>query len=300
LEHKGSILVTGAGGQLGGYLRLALESSGYDVIGLGRQPGTGVDIAADITDADTLARTLEDQHFTAVIHAAAYTDVDGCETSPDRAEQVNCVGSRNVARIARDRGCWFVGVSTDFVFSGVSGPYHEDDAPQPISVYGESKLRGEVEILDTDPSFAVARTSWVYGGVGKHFPRTVLTTVARRGEMSVVDDEQGSPTFAGDLATALVQLLDQRPAGYFHLSNEGAVSRFAFAREIVGLAGLDPEVIYPISTPEFLKMYPLPAKRPANSALVNRRAAVLGIVLPPWRASLAAYIPVLARDVQAS
>jgi dTDP-4-dehydrorhamnose reductase len=296
--QRETILVTGAGGQLGGYLRRSLESSGYGVMGVGRQPGAGVDIVADISNPDRLDRTLEDTGFDAVIHAAAYTDVDGCETSPELANRVNRIGSRNVARLANTRNAWLVGVSTDFVFSGDEGPYVEDAAPGPISVYGESKLRGEVEILSTNAAFAIARTSWVYGGPGKHFPRTVLTTLARRGGMSVVDDERGSPTFAGDLATALVQMLPHRPSGGFHLSNDGSVSRFAFAREITHLAGLDPEVIRPISTPEFLEIYPLPARRPANSTLLNTRAVALGIVLPSWQASLAGYIPVLAQEVQ--
>lgn len=270
------------------------------MIGVGRRPRPGVDIVADIADRASLHATLSGLEFDAVIHAAAWTDVDGCENAPELARQVNKFGSRYVAELAKSRDAWLIGVSTDFVFDGENGPYREDAWPEPISAYGKSKLDGEIEIRAASRSFAVARTSWVYGGAGKHFPRTVLSTLQRRGEMSVVDDEFGSPTFAGDLADVLVAMLEQKPAGDFHLSNAGATSRFTFAQEIVRLAGLDPVSIKPISTPEFLKMYPLPARRPANSSLVNTRAAALGIELPPWQDALARYMPKLTREVLGS
>jgi dTDP-4-dehydrorhamnose reductase len=191
-----------------------------------------------------------------------------------------------------------VGVSTDFVFAGGDdAPYREDARPDPISEYGRSKRAGEVEIMAAQPGFAVARTSWLYGGPGKHFPRTVLSTIQRRGEMDVVDDEIGSPTFAGDLADALVRLLERRPAGVLHLSNVGSASRFDFARAIVDSAGMNPEAVRPVSTEVFLQRFPLPARRPSNSTLSNTRAAALGIELPPWEDSLRGYVPQLAREL---
>ncbi|HVL22655.1 MAG TPA: dTDP-4-dehydrorhamnose reductase [Thermomicrobiales bacterium] len=293
------VLVTGAGGQLGSYLRPALLRAGYEVVGLGHGPGEGVDVVADIGDAGAVARAFGEAHPAIVIHGAAYTDVDGCEQDPERAERVNHIGSHTVAEAARRVGAWLLGVGTDFVFSGdASTPYAEDAPIGPISVYGASKLAGERAVLAASPHFAVARTSWVFGGAGKHFPRTVVAMLRDRGAMAVVDDEVSCPTFAGDLAEALVALLPHRPAGVLHLTNEGPVSRFAFARAIAGEAGFDPACVSPTTTAEFLEKYPLPARRPAYSALANRRAAALGVRLPPWEDAVARYVPRLAEEMQ--
>ncbi|MGB3305731.1 MAG: dTDP-4-dehydrorhamnose reductase [Thermomicrobiales bacterium] len=291
------MLVTGAGGQLGGYLRPELQNAGYTVLGLGSRSKAGVDLVADVPAIDDSRRALDGNAFDAVIHAVAFTDVDGCERGPDLARQMNQIGSRNIARIARERGAWLVGVSTDFVFDGEGGaPYGEDTYTEPVSEYGRSKMLGDIEIMEASRDFSIARTSWVSGGEGKHFPRTVLSTVARLGQMEVVDDEIGSPAFAGDLARALTLLLAKRPSGFFHLANAGSVSRFAFAREILRLAGLDPEVIQPTSTAAFLRKFPLTAKGPANSTLKKTQAAALGIQLSDWRQPLESYIPRLARE----
>lgn len=292
------VLVTGAAGQLGRYLRSALERAGYEVIGLGSKPGDGVDAVADIRDLPALASVLGEASPLIVIHGAAYTDVDGCERDPERAMAVNATGSANVAKAASDAGSWMLGIGTDFVFSGNGGaPYSERATPDPISMYGSSKLAGERAVLAADPSFAIARTSWVYGGDGKHFPRTVLNVTRQRGGMEVVDDEIGNPTFAGDLADALVKLVPHRPTGIFHLSNEGSVSRFGLARAVVAAAGGDPEMITPTTTEAFLAKYPLPAKRPANSSMANNRAAALGIRLPAWEDAIERYVPRLADEL---
>lgn len=290
------ILVTGAAGQLGGYLLQHLEREGYTPVGLGRRAGPGVDVVADIGDREQVARAIDEAQTDAIIHGAAYTDVDGCERDPALAEAVNHVGAANVANVAADRGIWAIGVGTDFVFGGGGAPYAEDATPGPISVYGASKLAGERAILAADPSFAVARTAWVYGGEGKHFPRTVLTMLEKHGRMEVVDDEIGSPTFAGDLAEALVSLLRHRPSGIFHLTNEGTTSRFDLARRVAIEAGEDPDEIVPISTEAFLQKFPLPARRPANSTLANTRAAALGVRLPPWDDAIGRYVPDLAAE----
>lgn len=292
------ILVTGAAGQLGGYLLRRLDESGYAATGLGRGEAPGVDCVADIRDRTQVADALDQTQPGAIIHGAAYTDVDGCERDPELAEAINRIGSENVATLAAERGIRVIGVGTDFVFSGSGGaPYTEDAAPDPISVYGASKLAGEQAILSADSRFAVARTAWVYGGRGKHFPRTVLTMLARHGRMEVVDDEIGSPTFAGDLAEALVALLPHRPSGILHLTNEGAASRFELARRVAVEAGQDADRIVPVSTEAFLAKYPLPARRPANSTLANTRAAAMGIRLPPWAVAVARYAPALATEL---
>ncbi|CAA9551419.1 MAG: dTDP-4-dehydrorhamnose reductase [uncultured Thermomicrobiales bacterium] len=294
----GPFLITGAGGQLGTYLRQQLAEDGAAFVGIGSRATEGVDYVVDIADSSAVDDVFDVVKPSVVIHGAAYTDVDGCERDPERADAVNHRGARAIAEAAKRTGAYVLAVGTDFVFSGTKGsPYSERSEPDPVSVYGSSKLAGERAVLETDPSFAVARTAWVYGGTGKHFPRTVLGVVASRGKMSVVDDETSCPTFAGDLGAGLIALAAQRPSGIFHLTNEGAVSRYEFARAIMIAAGKDPDLISPISTEEFLAAYPLPAKRPANSALENHRAAELGVRLPDWRASLQAYIPRLVKDM---
>jgi dTDP-4-dehydrorhamnose reductase len=265
-----------------------------------REPN-GKLVEMDITRESDVDRAFADVRPDIVIHGAAYTDVDGCERDPERADLVNHIGARNVASAAKRVGAWLLAIGTDFVFSGSQGyPYEEDAETDPISVYGASKLAGERAVLETDPRFAVARTSWVFGGAGKHFPRTVLTMVRDRGGMSVVNDEVSCPTFAGDLAEALVAVLPLRPSGILHLMNEGSVDRFTFAREIVRAAGGDPESITPTTTAEFLAKYPLPAKRPGNSTMVNVRAKALGVVLPDWQDAVHRYIPQAAREMQFS
>lgn len=293
------VLVTGASGQLGRYLMEALVRNGDEPRGLGAHAGPGVDVVADIGDERAVQRAVAELQPHLVIHGAAYTDVDGCERDPERAMHINADGARHVARAARDAGAWLLAVSTNFVFPGDGGaPYAEDAPPNPISMYGQSKLAGEGAVYSEHDGAAVARTAWVYGGAGKHFPRTVLTVLRDRGGMDVVDDEFGSPTFAGDLAEALVALAATQPAGVFHLTNEGGASRYEFAVAVAEGAKLDPSLVRPTTTPEFLARYPLPAKRPANSTLANQKAAALGITLRPWREATVEYAPKLASELE--
>ncbi len=292
------IVVTGAAGQLGTYLVEALGSSGAVVISFGRRDGQANDRVVDITDAQALGHAIDEARPDAIIHAAAMTDVDGCETSPRHAERINHLGTRNVARVAAGAGIHLVAVSTDFVFSGEHPPYTEDAKADPVSVYGATKRAGEVAVMEASDSFAIARTAWVYGGQGKHFPRTILNLLAARQEVAVVEDERGNPTHAGDLAAALVQLVAARIPGIMHLTNAGSTSRFQFAREVASHAGLDPERIQPTTVEAFLRQYPLPARRPADSTLENQRAAALGISLPTWQDALARYIPRLVSELQ--
>ncbi len=291
------IAVTGAAGQLGSYLIHAIAGAGATPIAIGHRGGPGVDAAVDITDARALDAAIDNARPDAIIHAAAMTDVDGCEKDAQRANQINHVGARNVALAAVRSGAYLVAVSTDFVFSGTASPYAEDAATDPISVYGASKRAGELSVLEASESFAIARTAWVYGGKGKHFPRSILNLLAARPTIEVVEDERGNPTFAGDLAQALVQLVSRRLPGIVHLTNEGTTSRFGLAREVASLAGLDSERIQPTTVEAFLQKYPLPALRPADSSLMNQRAAEHGVRLRPWPDALAHYIPHLAAEL---
>ncbi|MCC6315176.1 MAG: dTDP-4-dehydrorhamnose reductase [Thermomicrobiales bacterium] len=291
------VLFTGAAGQLGSYLRPALLRAGATVVGTGSRPGPGVDLVADVTDRDAVRRALVEAAPDLVVHGAAYTDVDGAERDPARAAVVNIEGARNVALAAREVGAWLVAVSTDFVFSGLGGaPDAEDAATDPVSVYGRTKRDGELAVLEIDPRFAVARTAWLYGGAGKHFPRTVLAVIAARGSIEVVDDEIGSPTFAGDLADALAELAAVRPSGIVHLINEGRATRFELAQAVTTAVGRLAESVRPTTTTAFLAKYPLPAKRPADSQLLNQQAAALGIRLRSWREAVEAYAPRLAAE----
>ncbi|MGH2614073.1 MAG: dTDP-4-dehydrorhamnose reductase [Thermomicrobiales bacterium] len=294
------VLITGASGQLGQFLLPAVSDLGATAIALGRQPGAGIDVAADLADREETLRALGDVTPDVIIHAAACTDVDGIERDPARGEASNARATRNIVEAAREVGAYLVAVSTDMVFPGDGGAPYEEDAPtSPISEYGRSKLAAERAVLEGDPAFAVARTAWLYGGAGKHFPRTVLAVLRDRGHIDVVDDEFGGPTFAADLALALAQLAAARGSGIFHLVNEGRASRFALARHMATLAGFDPEQVRPVSTAAFLEQYPLPARRPPDSTLHNRRAAALGITLRGWREALEAYAPVLAAEMRA-
>ena len=292
------VLVTGAGGQLGRYLVPAARRSGATVIALGLRAAAGIDVAVDLADREAAVDAIRWASPDVVIHAAACTDVDGIEREPHRGESANVRATRNVADAAQDSRGYLIAVSTDMVFPGNGGaPYAEEATPAPISAYGRSKLEAEVAVLEADPAFAVARTAWLYGGAGKHFPRTVLSILRDRGGIDVVDDERGSPTYASDLADALVQLAITRGCGVFHLVNEGSASRFELARETARLAGIDPDLVRPISTEEFLKRYPLPAPRPADSTLRNTRAAAIGITFRDWREAVKTYVPYLVDDL---
>jgi dTDP-4-dehydrorhamnose reductase len=294
------VVVTGAGGQLGRFLVPAVRRSRATVIAFGSRPDSGIDVVVDLAEHDDAIRTLRAAEPDVVIHAAACTDVDGIEREPRRGERSNAQATQNVAEATKESGGYLVAVSTDMVFPGDGdAPYAEDASPAPISAYGWSKLAAERAVLGADSDFAVARTAWLYGGAGKHFPRTVLSVLRDRGAIEVVDDEFGSPTYAGDLAEALVQLAGRRGAGIFHLVNEGRGSRFALARETAEIAGFDPEQVRPTSTAAFLERFPLPARRPPDSTLRNLRAAALGIELRDWRPAVREYVPVLAAELLA-
>jgi dTDP-4-dehydrorhamnose reductase len=265
---------------------------------MGSRPGEGIDVAFDLTDASSTTKAISRFRPAVIIHAAACTDVDGIEREPVRGLRGNLLASRNLATAAGVHDAYLLAVSTDMVFSGASKvPYRECDAPDPISHYGRTKLAAEQAILDTSHFSGIARTSWLYGGAGKHFPRTVLNILRDRGSMEVVDDEIGSPTFAGDLAVALLHLAHVRGAGIFHLANEGEVSRFGLAQETAHLAGLDPDRVIATTTTSFRQKFPLPALRPPSSPLLNIRAKERGAELPHWSDGLRRYVPILASEL---
>jgi dTDP-4-dehydrorhamnose reductase len=221
-----------------------------------------------------------------LVNAAAYTNVERAEDDAETAYRVNEHGPRLLAAAARDAGVRFVHVSTDFVFDGTKdGAYTEDDAPAPLSVYGASKLAGEVAVAEEMPDALIVRTAWVFGPAGANFPTKVLELASRLPALTVVTDEHGSPTYTPDLAAGIVGLVDTGARGLYHLTGSGACSRYELALEILRLAGIDIPV-----EPVTSDVFPTRAARPANSVLDCSKAAALGVVMPEWHDALARFM----------
>jgi dTDP-4-dehydrorhamnose reductase len=275
------IVITGAGGQLG--RRLAAEAArlGHDVLALNSSQW-------DITDASAGEAIVE--RGDVVVNCAAYTAVDAAEADPDGAHAVNAVGAGNVARTCALAGARLIHVSTDYVFSGrfdgAPHPYDIDDPPEPLSVYGLSKLAGEQAVHAALPDAHVVRSAWVYTGAGGDFVAAIGRQIPGDGPIDVVVDQVGSPTYVADLAGALLQIAAGGvSAPLLHAANAGAVSRFEQARAVFAALGADPERVRPVPTDR----HPHPAPRPSYSALSSRLSAAAGLPpLRPWRDALAA------------
>lgn len=261
------VLITGAGGQVGRELVAAFEADGHhEVIGCDH---AGLDVADRDQVLDAITSTRPD----AIVHPAAWTAVDACEGDPELAFAVNALGTRHVADGARRVGATVCYLSTDYVFDGTKPvPYLEWDEPDPQSVYGASKLAGEREI---DPGSTIVRTSWVCGENGSNMVKTILRLSSQQGTLSFVDDQRGHPTFADDLAVAVKRLVVERRPGTFHVTNQGAVSWYEFARAVLEASGQDPERVVPVATAELQP--PRPAPRPANSVLDNAALRLSGL-----------------------
>ena len=241
---------------------------------------------ADIRDASAVRRVVEAARPEWIILAAAYTDVDGCESNRELAFAVNRDGAVNVACAAREAGSRLIFLSSDYVFDGSKkSPYEADDRRNPISIYGDTKAQAEERLLDILPDVVIARTSWLFGSGGKCFPATILKLAASRPELSVVNDQRGSPTLTGDLASALVQLCKKNARGIVHVTNSGDCTWYEFAKEIVKVSGFDAK-INPVSTAEF----PRPARRPEYSVLSPATRISYGIEMPTWLDALRRYL----------
>ncbi len=238
----------------------------------------------DVTRPETVRPPFRDFRPEVVIHCAAMTDVDGCETDPNAAHRVNVYGAFVVAAECAEVGVPLVCLSTDFVFDGQKNePYTEQDAPAPISTYGWSKLLGEKIVSRLAPRPCIVRTAWTFAPWGRNFVRSILRAARERPELQVVDDQVGSPTYAPDLAEGLWRLIAAEAQGAFHMTNVGIVSRCQFAREIVAAAGLDVP-IKPIRSANLNQ----PARRPAFSALTSVRLSAVGLQpLRPYQEALA-------------
>lgn len=278
-----AICIVGARGMLGRELVQAYRGRG----------GTGsahavvheLDVEEmEITDAGAVASVLKRLRPGLVLNAAAYTDVDGSEAHPDLAARVNADGAGNLAQACRDIGCRLVHVSTDYVFDGRgAAPYEPGDPVNPQGVYGRTKADGERRVREALGNHAIVRTSWLFGFHGRNFVKTILRLAAERPELRIVADQVGCPTYARDLARALVTLADTGRTGTYHFCNAGACTWYDFAGAIVRLGGLATPIV-PITTAELGRPAPRPAYSVLSTATLTRDA---GIVPRPWTEALA-------------
>lgn len=277
------ILVTGALGQLGWDCR-EVFSPKHEVLALDLPN-------LDVTDADSVDGVLTLWKPDVLVNCAAYTAVDRAESDVAKSWHVNRDGPALLASRAAAYGFFLVHVSTDYVFNGtrsVPQPYVETDAPNPVSVYGKSKLAGEREIQERDPRHAILRTAWLYGSHGYNFLKTILRRAVNdpRKGLRVVSDQFGTPTWSRRLAQQILAVVDADAAGLFHASGEGHCSWFDFAKEFVSLMQIDCEV-RPCTTAD----YPTPSVRPANSILENAALKKAGLnLMQDWREDLKEYV----------
>jgi dTDP-4-dehydrorhamnose reductase len=271
------VLILGASGLLG--KALIREWNGDEIVGLSSRD-------VDIRNADAVRELVEKVRPDWIVLAAAYTDVDGCESHPDLAFAVNRDGAVNAAKAARQVGAKLLFLSSDYVFDGrKTSPYETGDARNPQSVYGRSKAEAEVLLLEVLPECCIVRTSWLFGAGGKCFPDTILKLAATRPTLDVVSDQRGCPTFSVDLAGAIIQLCHKGASGIVQVNNAGDCSWFEFACEIIRAAGLTTEV-RPAGTAQMAR----PAPRPAYSVLSPASLQRWAIAMPPWPDALQRYL----------
>lgn len=278
---KQKILVTGANGQLGSELKSVADAFPlFDFVFLTKE-----DLA--IHDEAAVQQAFQSLHPQYCINCAAYTAVDKAETEKEAAFRVNAEAVGILAAACRKFNTRFIHVSTDYVFDGIATtPYKTDDPTDPQGVYGASKLEGEKLAMQHNSESIIIRTSWVYSEFGKNFVKTMLRLMSEKKVIGVVNDQKGSPTYARDLATAIMEIIysQQWQAGTYHFSNEGIISWFDFAVTIGELSGSSCQV-NPIPS----SAYPTPAKRPAYSAMdISAIHRTFGIQLKPWKESLEA------------
>jgi dTDP-4-dehydrorhamnose reductase len=295
-----NVLITGAEGQLGKSIeKISAEYPDLRFV--------FTDLPEwDITNAASVERLFEWVRPDVVVNCAAYTAVERAEMEPEQAYKINTAGVKTLAEAARRFGARLIHISTDYVFDGsAQRPYTEVDTPNPQSVYGRTKLAGEQAVRASGANAAIVRTSWLYSEFGNNFVKSMLRLGASGGEVNVVNDQTGSPTYAGDLAHAIIALARHRTGGMdetgtglgsvatgvdfeiYHYCNAGVVSRYEFAREIFRLSGYNPARARPLSSAEYQAMSGAQAPRPHYSALdTTKITAHLGLEIPRWEDSL--------------
>lgn len=284
-----SVLVTGGKGQLAAALARALEDADISCVTLADRD------TLDITDREAVRQYLEANSFTHIINCAAYTAVDKAESEPEQCRRVNVDGVGNIARAVDPNRTRILHISTDFVFDGTAKqPYTEDDQPNPLSVYGSTKLLGEKELFRHAPESIVVRTGWLYSETGTNFLRIILRAASGGKSLRVVNDQRGTPTYAPDLARAVVKIMTSGLwiPGIYNYSNAGEATWYDFAAEIIRLSY--PETsIAPCSSGD----YPAAAKRPAYSVLdKNRISEDYKVDIPDWHDSLKTCINNIKQD----
>lgn len=272
------VFVTGHKGQLGRALFVALSQHTL----------TGCDLPElDITERESIGAAIELHTPDVVIHAAAWTDVDGCAKDPDKAYLSNGIGTQNVALACAASGAAMLYVSTNEVFDGAAAvPYREWDLSHPINAYGRSKAAGEWYVRHLLTRFYVVRTAWLYAPGGRNFPHRIIQLADERGALRVVTDEVGNPTYAPDLASAIAALIETGAYGIYHLVNAGYASRYDFAHEILCVSGREHVPLVPITLDDFQRA----SVPPRFAPLENTSAAALGIRLRPWQEALAEFL----------
>jgi dTDP-4-dehydrorhamnose reductase len=273
------ILILGAQGMLGNdlveILSIQNEVIGWDLAEL------------DITRARQTIEQIHPIHPQIIINCAAYTNVDGCETQKDQAFRVNAEGAKNLALASAATKARLVHLSTDYIFDGAADkPYTENAPPNPLNIYGQSKLQGEIYIREIWKDHLIIRTAWLYGANGNNFVKAISRQAEGGNDLRVVNDQRGSPTFTRDLGGAIRDLLTAGEKGTFHVTNSGSCTWFEFALEILRAKGLTDKVVYPISSQDLGR----PAKRPLYSVLdCSRYEGATGKKMRPWLEGLRDY-----------
>ena len=297
-----TILVTGGNGQLGNEMRIVaskgsadryiftdvVDASAESVAMLRKLAGDGVDVSTvklDITDLDAIRAAVRENDVKVIVNCAAYTNVDAAETNQELAELLNAKAPQNLAVAMNEVGGLLVHISTDYVFGKepYNTPCREDQKGTPTGVYGLTKLHGEQKIISSGCNYIIIRTAWLYSEFGKNFVRTMLNLTATKPELKVVFDQVGTPTYAGDLAEAIMTIVGKPRTGVYHFSNEGVCSWYDFSKMIAEYSGQNACNIQPCHSDEF----PSPVKRPSFSVLDKTKIkTVFGINIPYWTDSL--------------
>lgn len=284
------ILVTGADGMVGSALCPALRRRGHEVVPTDLRPMSIDTLALDMRDGPAVSRTMEGIRPSLVIHLAAETDVDRCEQEPAYAYASNVVGTEYIVTACQATGARILYLSTAAVFDGQkSTPYTETDAPNPVNLYGRTKLAGEFAVRRLGVASSIVRAGWMVGGHkrDKKFVGKILRLLEERKELSAVTDKVGSLTFTVDLSEGIATLIQTEHTGLFHMANQGTCSRYDVACKLTQHLGRTDVAIHPVTSAAF----PLPAPRSASEALENRRLRSLGLdAMPSWEASLQRYV----------
>lgn len=274
------ILVTGVKGQLGYDVMNELAKRGHT--------GIGVDVEEmDITDAEKVEQVIKESEVEAVIHCAAYTAVDAAEDNAELCHKINAEGTENIAKVCKELDLKMIYISTDYVFNGEgTRPWEPDDEREPLNVYGQAKYEGELAVEKYLEKYYIVRIAWVFGVNGKNFIKTMLNLSETHDELSVVNDQIGSPTYTYDLAKLLVDMVETDKYGRYHATNEGLCTWYEFATEIFRQAGKE-ITVHPVTSDQF----PSKARRPHNSRMSKDKLEANGFDrLPTWQDALNRYL----------